>query len=227
MNHRKREKADGETSSGEKQLFAFGEKRQNLSVIGQGPGQIYLMGCTRLDPMTYMLFGAYHIEVTEYGLECDEWLPVIGHADALDDIQRLKVLMEGCLLRVFEGIHMSKIRPSRPGESLSRRVRDIQEDESGDDDSEPKDRRLSAKEIKELDYMTRDIVRILDKYSKERRATQSRRNSRPATPTMSPHMGASRLLGPSSANWRSGTSTPFGHGFDSRPGTPSQLSRRD
>lgn len=46
-----------ETNVTEKQTFAFLEKGQNLSVVGQAPGQMYLVGCTRLDHMTRVLFG--------------------------------------------------------------------------------------------------------------------------------------------------------------------------
>ncbi|TFY65954.1 hypothetical protein EVG20_g5133 [Dentipellis fragilis] len=58
-----------------------------------------------------------------------------------------------------------------------------EEEESGDeDDTTTRDYSLSATEIKELDLLTRDIVRILNRYAEERVATQSRSNSRPATP---------------------------------------------
>jgi small subunit ribosomal protein S24e len=218
VNHRKRELKDQEApSAGEKQLFAFTEKRQNVSAPGGG-AQTYLVTTTRLDPMTYMLFGAYKLEVTERGLECDNWLPIIGNLDALDDIQRLKILMEACMLRVFEGIVMG--RQQRRGQLSSL---PHEESESGDND-ENKDYSMSREEVKELDLLTRDVVRILNRYSEERAVTQSRYNSRPATPIGSPSIQSLRLPGSS----LSGYSTPNygGSMFNSRPGTPSKLSRR-
>ncbi|TDL28437.1 P-loop containing nucleoside triphosphate hydrolase protein [Rickenella mellea] len=220
VNHRKREHAEIEPTQGERQIVAFSEKRRNLSQIGSAPGQLYLVGCTRLDPLSYMLFGAYNIQVTESGLECDEWLPIVGNLDALDNTQRLKVLMEACMLRVFEGINMSRRRGYRERQNIpmTARARDVEKDESDDEDEDfnlPKDLTLSPSEIKDLDLLTRDIVRILDKYNQERISSQSRRNSRPATPVPSPFLGPSRL--------KSGNSTPYRLSYDSRPSTPSSL----
>ena len=76
----------------EKQIVAYMEKRQNIST-NQNADK-YLVATTRLDPLTYVLFGAYRISVTQRGLECDGWLPVIGRMDVLDDLERLKVMME-------------------------------------------------------------------------------------------------------------------------------------
>lgn len=190
---------------------------------------MYLVGCTRLDPMTYVLFGAYNLVASDNGLECDEWLPIVGNSETLDDIRRLKALMEGCMLRVFEGININmksqRAHPT-PGRYIppfARSARDNYEDESGDeDDQSAKDRPLSSTEIKQLDQFTSGIVRILDRYAEERHVPQSRRNSRPATPTLTPSM-ASRGLPPigGGGGWRSGTSTPR---YGSRPGTPSRLS---
>ncbi|KAH9950341.1 P-loop containing nucleoside triphosphate hydrolase protein [Amylocystis lapponica] len=168
VNHRKREivETDNDSAPTEKQIIAFAEKRQNISGGSNA--------------MTYILFGAYEIQVTARGLECDG-------QDALDDVERLKVLMESCMLR-----------------------------ESS----------LSPTEIKELDMMTRDIVRILNHYSTYRVAMQSHHNSRPATPMDSPMSSSGRL--PPLGGSRSGYSTPhyMGSSYNSRPSTPSRLSRR-
>ncbi|KAJ6519821.1 P-loop containing nucleoside triphosphate hydrolase protein [Mycena sanguinolenta] len=184
----------------EKQLYAFMEKRQNTTV-STSP-QTNLVTTTRLDPLTYMLFGAYKLQVTERGLDCDGWLPIVGNLDALDDIQRLKTLMESSMLRVFEGIIFSR-RQSRAANLPILPREEEPEDEAGDD--YVKDLSLSSSEIKELDMLTRDLVRILNRYSDERMASQSRQSSRPATPY-----------------GRSGFSTP---GNLSRPATPSRSSR--
>lgn len=221
VNNRKKERTDilSGPPPDEKQLFAFTEKRQNVSGGGSG-AQTFLVSTTRLDPMTYMLFGAYKLQVMDRGLECDNWLPIVGNLDALDDVQHLKTLMEACMLRVFEGITMG--RRHRRGAILPAIPRE-EESESGDED-EDRDYSMSRDEIKDLDLMTRDVVRILNRYSDERVATQSRQNSRPATPMGSPSMQSMRLPGSS----LSGYSTPQygGSAFSSRPGTPSRLSRR-
>ena len=227
VNHRKRElrEQDGVFPS-EKQLYAYAEKRQNISAPGGGGAQMYLITTTRLDPMTYMLFGAYHLEVAERGLVCDGWLPIQGNLDALDDIQRLKTLLDSCMLRVFEGITMARRRRQRkmPLPVLPRE----EEAESGDEEDDRKDLAMSPIEVKELDLFTRDIVRILNRYSEERIASQSRQNSRPATPMGSPSLSSVRLPGgPLGSSW-SGYSSPYNVGlaYNSRPSTPSRLSRR-
>lgn len=223
VNHRKRDLAATDAVFAEKQLYAFAEKRQNLTTGGSNStSNMFLVTTTRLDPMTYVLFGAYEIEVTERGLECDGWLPVVGNIDGLDDIQRLKTLMEACMLRVFEGIvmgrqkrHLRDTTPILPREEA---------ETDDDDDDSTKDYSLSPSEIRELDLMTRDIVRILNRYSEERIATQSQHNSRPGTPMGSPASVFSSLKLPSIES-RSGYSTPYNSAFSSRPGTPSRLSR--
>ncbi len=184
---------------------------------------MFLVTTTRLDPMTYVLFGAYQIAVTAQGLECDEWLPIVGNVSAFDDIQSLKVMMEACLSRVFEGLAMRRTRFSPRTTAVSPR----EEEESGDEENmreNPRDYSLSTKEVRELDDLTRNIVRILNRYAEERMEVQSRTNSRPATPMDSPSFSNAKLP-PSSA--RSGTPTPYGmrSAYNSRPGTPSRLSR--
>ncbi|KAF8509803.1 P-loop containing nucleoside triphosphate hydrolase protein [Gautieria morchelliformis] len=188
VNNVRREVAESAAAErAERQIFAFTEKRQNVST-GSTNSQTYLMGSTRIDHLSYMLFGAYRIEVTGRGLECDEWLPIVGRIDVLRDIQRVKMLMEACMLRVFEGVSRSQ-RRDLTAPSTFRRIGprdnvDAESDESDDDLRE--DRRLSEIEVKELDFLTRDIVSIMDRYSEERLVTQSRRTSQPATPRDSP-----------------------------------------
>ena len=218
VNHRKHIRSSEDDISllqGEKQLYAYAEKRQNLTLAGQTP-QMYLINTTRLDPMTYLLFGANDIQVAERGLECDEWLPIVGNLNVLDDMQHLKTMMEACMLRVFEGIHMSKMRTGSHLADMPAR-----EDEAGEEMLN-EDLSLSPRELSDLDSITRDIVQILNRYSNERMSTPSAASSRNATPIASPAFSTSRLPGS-----RSGYSTPFGGGsaYNSRPGTPSRLSR--
>ncbi|KAK7694658.1 hypothetical protein QCA50_001845 [Cerrena zonata] len=237
VNNRRREMAgtgadspSAETAS-EKQIIAYAEKRQNVSVVGSS-AQKYLVTTTRLDPLTYMLFGAHHIEVTQRGLICDEWLPVIGRGDSLDDIERLKALMESCMLRVFEGLTQGRAKRRITAGPVAPREEKEEEAEDEDDENRVKSYALSHIEIRELDQMTQQITRILTDYNSWRVANQSRHNSRPATPMDSPVFPMSRLpsFGGTSGGSRSGYSTPsgysYGNAFISRPGTPSSLSRR-
>lgn len=202
----------------EKQILAYSEKRQNLST-GESNPQKFLVNTTRIEPLAYILFGAYRVEVTRRGLECDEWLPIIGDYSALDDLEHLKVLIESCMLRVFQGV-------IKQGNSQRAPRPDSKEDESDDEDENMSEGPLSTTEIRELDWITQDVVQILNDHSTHRIANQSQHNSRPGTPIGSPSW-ASRRLTPSGGGTRSGYSTPRNGAisFLSRPGTPSRLSR--
>jgi small subunit ribosomal protein S24e len=206
-----------------KQIIAYAEKRQNVSMVNASNAPLFLVTTTRLDPMTYVLFGAYQIAVTAHGLECDEWLPIVGNVYALDDIQRLKVMMEACMSRVFQGLSMRRTRFSLRAAAASPREEGESEDEE-DARENFGDYSLSTKEVRELEHLTKSIVGILDRYAEERMEAQSRTNSRPATPIDSPSVGNVKLP---LFGTRSGTSTPRGarSAYNSRPGTPSRLSR--
>ncbi|KAJ1311565.1 hypothetical protein OPQ81_010049 [Rhizoctonia solani] len=229
VNHRKRQAVDQHkdlVEMGERELFAFAEKTRNAAQPGQG-GQLFLRNCTRLDPMTYMLFGAYNLVVTPRGLECDNWLPITGNIDALDDVRRLKSMMEACMLRVFDGI-CGRMNSRDKDYRSHFRLKD--ERVSGtDEEIGAQGTPLSQKEVQELDYLTGDIVRILNRYSEERLSRQdSRWNSRPGTPS---GYSTPPYFGPGTIRMSaSGTSTPNpGYGgyrlgprsayFDSRPST--------
>jgi len=208
----------------DKQIIAYGEKHQNISTAGSSTNApMFLTTTTKLDPMTFVLFGAYRIAVTAQGLECDEWLPIVGNIYALDDIQKLKVMMEACVSRVFEGLAMQRTRFSHRIVAVSPR----DEEESGDEEEARESHKtysLSTEEVKEFDHLTRGIVSILNHYAEERMEVQSRANSRPATPMDSPSYVNAKLP---SLGTRSGTSTPYvvRSAYNSRPGTPSRLSR--
>lgn len=94
----------------EKRLYAFGEKARNVSNMNASNAVTHLRNVTRLDIMTYMLFGAYELVVTRRGLECDGWLPITGNLHALDDVQRLKGQLEAAFLRVMEGLGKSLMK---------------------------------------------------------------------------------------------------------------------
>jgi hypothetical protein len=206
VNSRRREAGGPEGPSAsfnpaEKRLYAFGEKGRNVPLGGKESSAItQLRTVTRLDPMTYMLFGAYELVVTQRGLECDSWLPVMGNLHALDDIQRLKTLLDGCMLRVFEGVGKSLVRgrdqrwvkaqDSVDVQAGSSRIGPAAEEgdegeNESDDEGEVEKKRviepMSMDEIKELELLTTDVVRILDAYAAEREGG-STVPSRPATP---------------------------------------------
>ncbi|CUA77429.1 hypothetical protein RSOLAG22IIIB_02442 [Rhizoctonia solani] len=229
VNHRKRQAVDQHkdlVGIGERELFAFAEKTRNAAQPNQG-GQLFLRNCTRLDPMTYMLFGAYNLVVTPLGLECDNWMSVTGNIDALDDVRKLKSMMEACMLRVFDGI-CGRMN-SRDKDYRSRfRLKD--ERVSGtDEEVGAQGTPLSQKEVRELDYLTGDIVRILNRYSDERLSKQdSRWNSRPGTPSgysTPPYFGPGTIRmsasgastpNPGFGGYRLGPRSAY---FDSRPST--------
>ncbi|KAJ7597041.1 P-loop containing nucleoside triphosphate hydrolase protein [Mycena floridula] len=178
VNNRKAENSltTGEENSSVKQIYAFAEKRRNISVASHGNAQTFLVTTTRLDPLNFLLFGAHTIQRTETGLKADGWIPIVGHIDGLEDIHHLRELMDACMLRVYEGIILSRRRQGRT--PIAREERS----ETWDDDDNNTDYSLSQDEVKELDLLSRDIVNILNKYNDERTAALSRPSSRPATP---------------------------------------------
>jgi len=210
VNNRKQETSTPETGPHEeKLLYAYADKRRNDA--SSSSATTFLVNTTRLDPLVYILFGAYNVEVVQGGLECDDWLPVKGDGRTLDDVWRLKTSMEACLLRVFEGITMRR-QNSRNRIPILPREQENDEAESGDEADTMTDYSLSREEMRDLDSMTSSIVNLLNAYSDERIASQSVQNSRAGTPMGSPYSAASRLP--------SGYNTPY---LQSRPGTPSRL----
>lgn len=196
--HAKFTKDKPEVSVGaEKELFAFAEKVRNTSTItsgSSGNAMTFLRGCTRLDLLNYILFGATEARALGHGLECDNWLPVSGSYDALDTLERLKAVMDACMLRVLEGI--GKRRPPqaqardqaetearvdyKPGSELLLAANTTldswnSDDEDGEDNLDqllqnktPVDRSLSKREIEEFEALTTGIVHILDQYAQDR-----------------------------------------------------------
>ncbi|ORY29332.1 hypothetical protein BCR39DRAFT_532387 [Naematelia encephala] len=206
----------------ERRLYAFFEKSEVVPLGGKQSATLSsLRNVTRLDPMTYMLFGAYNLNVTNQGLDCDGWLPVWGNLPALDDIQRLKTLLDACMLRVFEGVGKTLVRNRderwRSARSQvhvssgygSSRIEagengDEGENETDDDDGEEqeggkeeKKRRmvqpLSREELQELELLTTDVVRVLDLYAAEREGDQSVLASRASTRPSTPAPDMSQI----------------------------------
>ncbi|KAG8691340.1 hypothetical protein FRC11_004897 [Ceratobasidium sp. 423] len=116
-----------------------------------------------------------------------------------------------------------------PG-SVNHRKRQADERVSGtDEEVGAQGTPLSQKEVKELDYLTGDIVRILNRYSEERLSRQdSRWNSRPGTPSgysTPPYFGPGTIRmsasgastpNPGFGGYRLGPRSAY---FDSRPST--------
>ncbi|KAN0064438.1 hypothetical protein ACQY0O_002816 [Thecaphora frezii] len=223
-------KQDDASHTGERELIAFGEKVRNTSMqtsngSGGGNAMTMLRGCTRLDPLTYMLFGAYDVRVTNQGIECDDWLPITGNLDALDDLERLKAIMDVVMLRVFEGI--GKRRNTRQKTFRFQSSWDDVEqaqDEGGEDDDwgDRTDLSLSAQEIDEFERMTTGIVRVLDGYAQERAwgASTSRGSTRPGTPAAG---GGGSAYASAPGSQYEGQSNA-GSRWSSRPQTPASAS---
>lgn len=133
-----------------------------------------LVGTSRIDSLHYVLFGAYHLEATRQGLECDGWIPIVGRQDALESIRTLRLLSDECMLRVYEGISHS----ARDGRRILSNV-PSQNDSEIDSEEIRSKARLSAIEMQELDFLTRDLVRILDKFNSEQSANARLSPKRP------------------------------------------------
>lgn len=171
VNSRKNEKAaefDAGVTS-QKQVYAFTEKSKTGGTGGKGDGQTFLRGTTRLDPLGYMLFGACDLQVVESGLLGDGWLPIVGNVAALDDVERLKDVLDLSLLRVFEGLGVSlgKSRTQNGGRGAQQgRVNNHDDVESGEDGEEMpmdlSDPTLTGEEVKDLDTLTSNVVKILN-----------------------------------------------------------------
>jgi len=107
VNHRKQRLPDGRaTLLVRSRSLHMQRSRQNITIVASGGhAQKLLLTTTRLDPMSYMLFGAFNIKVTERGLECDDWLPVVGNVGALGSNFAIKGGYGSVYVEVFEGIN--------------------------------------------------------------------------------------------------------------------------
>lgn len=167
VQHAKHTKID-ENYQGEKELFAFSEKIKNTSGPGSSGGPTMLRNVTRLDPLTYMLFGANRLQPKMEGeMLCDNWLPIRGAKECMTNVEKLKAILDVCMLRVFEAIQP--------------------EGSNQDGKSNNNSRRLESREVIEFEELTSGIVRILDMSSKERNdaSSSSRASTRPTTPSAS------------------------------------------
>ncbi|KAE8227742.1 hypothetical protein CF326_g7351 [Tilletia indica] len=119
--HKKYTKDEPNLQKGETELITLGEKTRNTSAMTaswNSTPQTMLRMCTPVDSLSDLLFGSYDIQVDHRGLKCDGWLPVTGNLDALDDVERLKAVLNVCMLRVFQGIRQ---RPLRAHEAQNQR----------------------------------------------------------------------------------------------------------
>ncbi|GAA5942994.1 uncharacterized protein JCM15063_006271 [Sporobolomyces koalae] len=201
VNSRKNEKAADVPITSSRQLYAFGEKSKTGAMGGKGEGQTFLRATTKLDPLGYMLFGAYDLQPVREGLVCDGWLPIVaghGAVSVLDDVERLKGLLDLSLLRVFEGLNVAISKgQSRSGPQGNGRNRhqpprgrqfdkDDEDEDEGDEDVVDKgETELSKQEVKDLDQLTGNVVTLLNTYALSLGPSSSRTSSRPATPSLS------------------------------------------
>ncbi|GAA5911978.1 uncharacterized protein JCM6883_000753 [Sporobolomyces salmoneus] len=199
VNSRKNEKAADVPITSSRQLYAFGEKSKTGSMGGKGEGQTFLRSTTKLDPLGYMLFGAYDLQPVRDGLVCDGWLPIVagmGAVGVLDDVERLKGLLDLSLLRVFEGLGVAISKgqgnrggPTRGGHQPPRGRQfdkdDEDEDEGDEDVADKGETELSGQEIKDLDQLTGNVVNLLNTYAQSLGTSSSRASSRPQTPSLS------------------------------------------
>jgi small subunit ribosomal protein S24e len=199
VNHVKFETSLTEAKS-VKQVIAYSEKRRNVSVATQGTPATFLISTTRVDPLIYLLFGAYKVERTSRGLMCDDWVHIIGHLDGLEDLYQLKLLFNGVMKRVYQGLIM-KGREQRIKVRAQEGV-----DEREWEDCDERDFSLSKDEMKELNLLSRDLVDIMEVYTQERIAAPSRAISRPPTPSRLTKTAASTQGTP----YASRASTPLG-----------------
>jgi len=161
VNHSKFDTSDGEDKGRTPtELYSYTEKRRNLS-SGGGSGVSMLAGTSRIEPLTYALFGAHKLETYPKGLKGDHWITIAGNLNALEDVEKLRHMFDKCMLRVYESIALGK----RDRKALLRRD---SENENEADDEDDRDLSLSKAERKELSLMTRDIVQVLDEYSQDR-----------------------------------------------------------
>ncbi|KAF8337571.1 uncharacterized protein EI90DRAFT_3152220 [Cantharellus anzutake] len=183
----------------EKHIITFTEKVRNVSVASTATNAtIFLRDTTRLDVVTYVLFGAHQVLSADPGLICDNWLPVQGNQNILEPVKELKTYLEACMLRVFEGISAANSQRSRERliQSAFKFAQNDDVSDSDDDDQDDEATPLSQEEIDEIDSLTDDVVEILEMFSEERIASQSRMTSRPSTPvSLKASPGASPALG--------------------------------
>lgn len=217
------------TSQGEpveRAIYAFQSKQRNMT--SAHPVTVASQ-ITRLDPLPYILFGAKSLRPWASGIVSDDWLTIMGPRSALDDVVCLKVMLEGSLLRVYEGLHHLQAGRPREPRVLFRSHETEEQVEEGAPSSQ--DLALSAGEMSELDNMLKGVVQILDQFHAEHTATVGTASSAPGTPYTMPStpMGPSPMmrtlklpaLGPG-ASRHSGRNSPY---YLSRPSTPSGLSR--
>lgn len=149
----------------DRDIYAFSEK---VHSAGQsttlGGATTFMRTCTHIDPLSYMLFGASEVQASSNGLECDAWLPLTGDYDALDGVERIKAVMDACLLRVLEGIRCSHARA--PSSKLYESHALSDHDDDPDSATHPI-RPLSVNEERELETFTAGIVDMLDHYKME------------------------------------------------------------
>ncbi|KAH7104403.1 P-loop containing nucleoside triphosphate hydrolase protein [Auriculariales sp. MPI-PUGE-AT-0066] len=169
VNHQSRDTKEAvRLSAMNRDIFAFADKRQNLTT-GQERPVMYLMSTTKLEPLTYVLFGAHEVRFaeSESALECDSWVAVTGYMPLLREIEKAKSLLHACFLRVYEGIAAGRPRAiGQISQRLPRFSSHEQEEqwEAGWDETVRRGA-LSAVELNNIVQLGQHLGRLFDSYS--------------------------------------------------------------
>ncbi len=139
-------------------VLSFLEKRNNIA-DGSHASQTSLCNTTCLDVLTYVLFGSHKQEIGDTVVRCDDWL-VLTRYDRNNEaveILRLRQYLDRAMLRFFAGLALG---------GRKRPFRQTDEREALDDPAAVQP--LTRTELRELSLLSRDVVRILDKYNQEK-----------------------------------------------------------
>lgn len=179
-----------------RQIMAFTEQRQTVTTKNSTNPAPFLVGTSQIDSLHYILFGAYHLQATRQGLECDGWVPIVGPQEALESILQVRLLTDQCMLRVYEGInHSARKQQGTFSNTSSRGGSQESLDESIYGKDELDQARLSTTEMQELDFLTRDLIRILDKFNSEKAGSLPKgRSLRPLSEGFPLELGRKSLL---------------------------------
>lgn len=176
-----------------------------------------LRSTTRLDPLGYMLFGARNLESSDRGLMGDGWLPIVGRVDALDDVERLKKILDASLLRVFDGLQASLARDQRGYRPPAERDDNDEQEDDPETGILQDDAILNEQEVSDLDGLGRDVVHLLNRYSEERLQEDAlRAASRPDSRTDFRIAGGPTVAG---LHFGPPSGSPWGSRPTSRPGS--------
>ncbi|CAH7687129.1 hypothetical protein PPACK8108_LOCUS21869 [Phakopsora pachyrhizi] len=145
----------------------------------------------------YMTLGAQRLEPCSRGLMCNNWLPIARKEGALNDVMRLKDILDASLLQVFDSLQaqiyakrdlaaylnqLLKEKMAQRNKNSTRSLFNRQEEEEADDDCLPNIDEvedelehktairfitLTIEDIKDLEKLTKGVVSLLNQYTEE------------------------------------------------------------